>query len=145
MEEGLINECYICLEQCQDTSPCACETRVHTECLIKFLTVSNNSICTICKTDYDLDSPMFRQTPIQAKGCNYIQKCTMGLFYSACLFIAYVLSGLAGQFIGNWLGITSDDPIKTIWTPEHALATFSLVAFVGMVYLIFGRCIRNTV
>jgi len=145
MEEGLLNECYICLEQCKNTSPCACETRVHPECLMKFLRVSNNDICTICKRDYDLDSPMFAKTSNQANTCKCMKKCVLGIACSIGLCILYILFGLVGQGIGKWLGITTDDPIETMWTSEHAFAAFCLAGMFAFVYLIFRRTSRNTV
>ena len=146
MEEGLVNECYICLEPCDTISPCACETRVHPECLMNFLGMTENTLCTICKTEYDLSSvPSTNTTSRFVTACLFIKRLSLYIFYSGVVLVSYIIIGIIGQSLGNWLHITSADPIKTIWSAEHALAAISLLVFVGFVYLIFGRGIRNTV
>lgn len=46
--------CYICLEETEEKSPCACGTPCHLACLQESLTKQHSRHCTICKTDIDL-------------------------------------------------------------------------------------------
>lgn len=56
MDDTLIkSECYICFEPCLEKSPCSCGTSVHNECLVKFLKISDNLICTICTDEFKID------------------------------------------------------------------------------------------
>jgi len=56
MDDNLIKtECYICMESCDEESPCSCATTVHNECLQKFLNISGNEACTICLDDFSIE------------------------------------------------------------------------------------------
>ena len=48
------SECYICFEPCLEKSPCSCGTSVHNECLVKFLEISGNIVCTICTDEFKI-------------------------------------------------------------------------------------------
>ena len=53
MDETLMrSECYICFEPCLEKSPCSCGTSVHNECLVQFLEISGNVVCTICTDEF---------------------------------------------------------------------------------------------
>jgi len=53
--ELIKTECYICMESCDEESPCSCATTVHNECLVKFLNISGNKACTICLDDFKIE------------------------------------------------------------------------------------------
>ena len=41
-----MKECYVCLQECEEKSPCQCGLPVHKECLKEI----NKLDCTVCKT-----------------------------------------------------------------------------------------------
>lgn len=47
------NECYICLKQCNNKSPCKCNSYIHLPCLIKTKLRWKNNTCPVCKQDYN--------------------------------------------------------------------------------------------
>ena len=53
-EEPLLpKSCYICLEECDNTSPCKCQAVVHHKCLWEFNSKNQKSKCTICQRGFD--------------------------------------------------------------------------------------------
>lgn len=53
LEPLLPETCYICLEECDTTSPCKCQAIVHPKCLWAFNRKTNQSKCTICQRKLD--------------------------------------------------------------------------------------------
>ena len=48
-----LQECYICYENCDITSPCNCKTTyIHNECQKMLIKKTKKTDCTICKTQY---------------------------------------------------------------------------------------------
>ena len=46
--------CYICLEKCNEVSPCECKKNVHLSCLTEFIIKNKlQNHCTICKKGYN--------------------------------------------------------------------------------------------
>jgi len=45
-----LTECYVCLQPCIERSPCACQSYVHKNCLIKI----DSNKCTICKDELNM-------------------------------------------------------------------------------------------
>ena len=97
MEDDLLQgSCYICQEPCHEKSPCECEAYVHYACLQKFIDISDNSVCTICKTKVveDSDSDSDDEEPyivIQQK--IPLQLCVL------IVFSVYFVMGIIGQLI----------------------------------------------
>ncbi len=52
--------CYVCLEECNEKSPCECEHLVHEECLYQTCKSQHIVHCTICKGH--LEGYVFRNT-----------------------------------------------------------------------------------
>lgn len=77
MHENLVkNECYICMESCEYTSPCTCATHVHPDCLIAYLNTSGHTHCTICLSQFPIPQP---PKQCSAKGIVYV--LVAGLFF----------------------------------------------------------------
>ena len=47
-------ECYICMEQCENKSPCNCERFVHEKCLVNWCQRSENDRCMVCLEKYPI-------------------------------------------------------------------------------------------
>lgn len=45
--------CYICLEPCENQSPCECGAPAHLKCLLEYTIVTKQTHCSICKGDMD--------------------------------------------------------------------------------------------
>jgi E3 ubiquitin-protein ligase DOA10 len=88
MDDILIKtECYICMESCDEESPCSCATTVHNKCLVQFLDISGNEACTICLDD-------FNANPIKkTHGDKYILLFILvgGLFFLAVVISCFFL------------------------------------------------------
>tara|TARA_B100001173_G_C16019723_1_gene561454 strand:+ start:1635 stop:2048 length:414 start_codon:yes stop_codon:yes gene_type:complete len=46
-----MNECFICLGETDEKSPCECAAAVHAHCLMLALSKTDVNKCSICKTD----------------------------------------------------------------------------------------------
>ena len=58
--------CYVCLEKCNEKSPCECEHLVHKECLHETCQSQHIIHCTICKSR--LDNYVFRSETVSKNG-----------------------------------------------------------------------------
>ena len=82
MDDILIKtECYICMEPCDEESPCSCATTVHDKCLVQFLNISGNAACTICLDDFNVKP--IKKTGEETNGEKYILLFVLvgGLFF----------------------------------------------------------------
>ena len=69
--------CYVCLEECNEKSPCECKHIVHEECLHKTCKSQHIIHCTICKSN--IDGYVFRnETNIGNNGYNIIDSDSDG-------------------------------------------------------------------
>jgi hypothetical protein len=80
-------ECYICMELCNDQSPCLCATCVHQECLAKYVDMSGHRTCTICLGEFEIVNPT-----VQSKQLLLIVFFLVGLVISGAL-ITYLVGG----------------------------------------------------
>ena len=77
-------ECYVCLQDCDNKSPCRCESYVHKECLNKI----GKSYCTVCKEDFNSCVYVAIEEEPQEGGC--LLRCNYRYF--CALFLICILS-----------------------------------------------------
>ena len=51
-------ECYVCLEETRETSPCACKTALHESCYAEMQHKAPATRCTICRRSFDYLPPL---------------------------------------------------------------------------------------
>lgn len=94
MEESLLkNECYICMEPCQNKSPCVCATHVHPRCLKAYLETSRHTHCTICLGAYPL--------PVRRKRCCCPSAVHRAVVFACLLVFAYAVSFLIWTIVSR--------------------------------------------
>lgn len=127
--------CYICLEECETTSPCKCETPVHRKCLWQYNRKSGAEKCTICRGE-------FKQV---FNPCPYIARVIVTLIFS-CVF--YIIGGFLGELMWSMMGMCdckhpeSTPFIDIIFSPSFAISSLSVFAIVGICWLYCWRVRR---
>ena len=48
-----MNECYVCLEETNETSPCTCSAPMHNKCFMEMQAHTHRPTCSICKHPFD--------------------------------------------------------------------------------------------
>ena len=133
LEQDLLrNECYICQDSCGEKSPCECEAYVHLHCLEKFTDISENKICTICKTriveDTDLD------TESEDSVSESSDSMPPQLFI-LIIFIIYLIMGVLGKMVLGKSGQAED--IFSFWTGTFFMCSCATSAGVILpIYLV---------
>ena len=86
--------CYVCMEECNEKSPCECGTHVHQECLENI----KKQDCTICKKELDIYIECEDPDPCEdpCDPCEDESACVIVIFVM-CIFVFYVLSGWIGK------------------------------------------------
>lgn len=68
-----MEECYVCLEETNETSPCTCSAPIHNKCFLEMQAHTHRPTCSICKRPFDM--------PITCKDiCNCIYALSAILF-----------------------------------------------------------------
>lgn len=93
-EPILPKSCYICLEECNTTSPCECKAPVHRKCLMTFNIKSKKSNCTICQGNF--------QQPLIVK---WVLTALTGIFIIISSVVFYLCCGFIGEFLRSNIGI----------------------------------------
>lgn len=132
LEELLPSHCYICQELCTEKSPCECEAYVHTACLEEFNSISEKTVCTICKVRLGgadtVDVPSRPSLPPQ-----------IGVLL---LFLVYFLMGVVGQII-LYYPKNPKNPIQTFWTLTFFLCSAITSACVLLPTYIAIKCFKK--
>lgn len=125
-----MSQCYVCLEMCDEKSPCICEMVVHKECLSDVCRKIRTRDCTVCKSpiqieyiDLKIDPPSVLEIPgvVTSNVHNYC-RC-MGLHL--CMFLIYLCSGWIGKFILFLLGCNLN--VLCFWCVDHLLSSISVI------------------
>ena len=111
--------CYVCLEECDQHSPCKCHAEIHQSCLIQMQIEMPHKNCTICHMplDIQLKESYVDETSSEVLGS------ILTMFWA---FGIYVLAGWIGKFFAwfvGWLQVYSFE----FWSLEHFMA-FIVVA-----------------
>jgi E3 ubiquitin-protein ligase DOA10 len=56
--------CYVCLEECDQQSPCKCQTEIHKSCLIQMQLEMPHKNCTICHLPLKINFKTVEETNI---------------------------------------------------------------------------------
>ena len=77
-----MDECYVCLEETNEKSPCDCAAPIHKTCFMEMQAHHPCSKCSICKKSFHVKL-----------NCKHVAFCVCISFYVACiiLFLYYVL------------------------------------------------------
>lgn len=49
-----MNECYVCLEETNETSPCTCSAPMHNKCFMEMQAHAHRPACSICKRPFKM-------------------------------------------------------------------------------------------
>lgn len=126
-EESLVpNTCYICLEECQQVSPCECQATVHQKCIRTYRLKSAKTHCTICQSPLQVSrgqkcGEMLCQTLI------YVIILILGLL---CVLLSYIACGFIGIYTWTALGLCEcqmhhSSFVATLWTSEFVWSSLS--------------------
>ena len=78
------NECYVCLEETEEQSPCACKLPLHASCFFEMQHKMHASSCTICQRSFRI--------PFSGRDA-----CLLVLLFVTCLamvtFIWFLIEG----------------------------------------------------
>lgn len=133
--------CYICLEECHETSPCECQATVHTTCLREYCSTSKHSHCTICQGPLRLTrSEHCVRCVCFVPVC--VKMCIAALLYG-CL--AYVACGFLGMYVLNGLCkcvVYRASFIQTVLTTTFLGSSFVMFTSIMCIFCL-GMSIRN--
>lgn len=112
--------CYICLEECNTTSPCKCEAPVHHKCLWEYNRKSGAENCTICRGEFE----------------QVFNPCLLivGLI---SLSVFYIVGGFLGEFVWSIMGMCDCAHVKQSWpdvifSQSFALSSLSVASATGV-------------
>lgn len=116
--------CYICLEECNTTSPCECKAPVHHKCLWQYNRKSSANKCTICQGEFQ---QVFNQ-------CLIIMGGILSILF-LCIF--YIVGGVLGEFVWSVTGMCvcahiAQSRLDVIFSQTFAVSSLSMVAMVGV-------------
>ena len=134
-------KCYICLEECEDVSPCECGIPLHIACLQCMQEQMPNTECTICKSTLEIetDAPCKNddQAPVPEEHIMriHLEYMLSSLSALGCILLIYVCIGWFGKFLFWCMGIRLQENISFFWTIEHltsfALGLFSMIPIIA--------------
>lgn len=95
-------KCYVCLESCHTTSPCTCESPIHTECFSSMQRQMPRNECTVCKSPLNVEMVSFPESCeppilIVVEDSESVYCPCLALFLT--IFAYYVGSGYLGKAV----------------------------------------------
>ena len=124
--------CYVCLEECEDKSPCKCAHPLHSECLSALQANSNH--CTICTwrfTNIDEDEDEDDDDDDDEDGVYFYFDLAAFLF---AMFGFYVFSGYIGKcFVMPFYNVE----LLPFWTVEHFLCSIGFIVLSSIAIKIY--------
>jgi hypothetical protein len=120
-------KCYVCLEECNNKSPCECGAYVHTECLEDI----KKQNCTICKKKLDIDIESDDDDE-----CFDNDDLYAIILFILCGFLFFIISGWIGKcFLVMFRPV---DNFIYFWTPEHIVCSFVIMIIVALISKMFN-------
>lgn len=125
------DKCYICLEECEDISPCECSIPLHVACLECMQTKMPNQKCTICKTSFDLEAPgtdelseerATDELSEERAVPNVVEHTATICCTATCVLAFYILFGWIGKLLFLAMGMPLSDDFAIFWSIEHLRA-----------------------
>ena len=111
--------CYVCLESCEESSPCECLAPIHEACLRQMQQKMPHVECTICHRPFSDAVNVPKDFPVSDSPedlCNVI-----------VLFTWYLIAGWLGKSIVFMAGFNIENYF-CFWTIGHALSAFGTTA-----------------
>ena len=122
--------CYVCLEECDEKSPCECGQLVHEECLMK---VQKNN-CTICKKPVDIEILESGEDG-EYEECEGINNTSAIIIMLMISFVFYIISGYVGKCVV--IMFRPVDNFAYFWTPIHLACSFIVTIVITFLSKIF--------
>lgn len=126
-----MSQCYVCLEACDEKSPCECEMAVHKECLSDVCRKIRTKDCTVCKSpirieyiNIEIDPPSVLEMHEAVTFCE--NNCCVCICLNLCIFLMYLVSGWVGKFVLFILGYKTN--AWCFWCIDHLLAAVGVIA-----------------
>ena len=123
--EELNGECFICMEECNTPTKCACNLFVHKECLDEFIQKDGRDTCSICQQKYPTNH------------CTYSYKDIFKIILG-CIFV-YLISGIIGEFLFAVIN-NKTLVIHSPWTLEYFIGALCITLL-----LFFIKSIANKI
>lgn len=137
-------KCYICLEECEDISPCECGIPLHAACLECMQTKMPNQKCTICKTSFDVEAPGTDEVSEERTVPNVVEHTATICCTTTCVLAFYILVGWIGKLLFLAMGMPLSDNFAIFWSIEH-LRTFLLGIFFSLPVVAFMHALCERV
>jgi hypothetical protein len=137
----LRKSCYICMENCNTTSPCECNAPVHRTCLYEFNIKRNKTHCTICQQKFR-DSRIV--TKMLFKCFFFTQVCLLLVLFS---ILTYIVCGFVGEYVWSVLGVCECLNITNTFATTITTANFvgsSVSMFFTVTLLVYSikKCLN---
>lgn len=132
--------CYVCLEECDEKSPCECGALVHVACLKKV----KKKNCTICKTPLNRltletnDVEVEDDAEVEDNIDIYVERCVA--FAVFIIFVCYLVAGWVGKCF--LLLIQPVENFANFWTLEHAVCSLATLGLIWSLMCFFRACGR---
>ena len=141
-EPLLPTTCYICFEECSESSPCECKAVVHHSCLDEFNQKSRQRKCTICQ--YPLKRNMCPS--ICGKVCKVFLCLSLTSVMVMFGIFIYIMSGFLGEYTWTTLGLCECDKLSntfigTISTPVFAWCSLTMLCVLCVLSWCLGKCL----
>ena len=140
-----INNCYVCLEECQEEfSPCECKIPIHHKC---FIELTNLQECTVCKEAY-----IFEDIEIVHEPQEHIivikKKSVSSTIFPIILGILtlcgiWYFAGMFGKALWVIMGGKLTYNTYEFWNNEHAISACVTMFCSLIFYVIWCRKKRS--
>jgi hypothetical protein len=136
-----MSQCYVCLEMCDEKSPCICEMVVHKECLSDVCRKIRTKDCTVCKSpiqieyiDLEIDPPSILEMheSVTTYENNYCACACINL----CIFLIYLCAGWIGKTMLFLLGYKIN--ILCFWCVDHLISSIGVVVIMVLITHLFS-------
>ncbi len=118
--------CYVCLEECDQQSPCKCQTEIHKSCLIQMQLEMPHKNCTICHLPLKINFKTVDET--DTNDLYFLSS----IIWSLSAFIIYVVGGWIGKIFAliiGWIKVYSFE----FWSFEHLISFMCFACFISIV------------
>ena len=138
----------MCLEECDEKSPCECGALVHVVCLKKV----NKPNCTICKTplnhfipkinEFAIDVDVGVEVEVEVEVDDdieiYVERCVA--FALLISFVCYLIAGWVGKsFLMLFYPVEN---FALFWTFEHAVCSLVTLGLISFLMCLFRTCVK---
>jgi hypothetical protein len=129
-----MSHCYVCLEACEQKSPCECKMYVHENCLAMAHAKMPRNDCSVCRSpivvkhvELDIPPPKIYQIDVPYSSSVYVSVC-----FVVYLFTIYILFGWIGQLFLMACGFQTVFPV--FWVMGHLFSFLGTIIIFVCVY-----------